>query len=115
MAFDADIAELIRGDLAGREVSEQKMFGGLVFMLRGHMLCGLHPGGAMFRVGKDRTASALGVPGAQQMTMKTRAMPGMITLPAQDARDDVRRRALLALALATVEALPPKVAKPAKG
>ncbi len=115
MAFDTDIAALLRADLAGHDVLEQKMFGGLAFMLNGHMACGLHKGGAMFRIGKDRTAAALAVPGAQPMMMKTRPMPGMIDLPLADARDDARRKALVVLALATVAALPPKVAKPAKG
>ena len=61
MAFDKDIADLLRADLAGHQVAEQKMFGGLAFMLNGHMVCGMHKGGAMFRVGKERTAAALAV------------------------------------------------------
>ncbi len=115
MAFDHDIADLLRADLAGHQVAEQRMFGGLAFMLNGHMVCGMHKGGAMFRVGKERTAAALAVPGAGQMMMKTRTMPGMIDLASAHAHDDARRKCLLTLALAAVAALPPKVAKPAKG
>ncbi|MGB0569002.1 MAG: TfoX/Sxy family protein [Paracoccaceae bacterium] len=33
-------------------ISEKKMFGGLACMYAGHMVCGVHKDGAMFRVGK---------------------------------------------------------------
>jgi hypothetical protein len=54
MAYDLGLAQLLRDDLVGEKISEKKMFGGLAFLLNGHMVCGLHKGGAMFRVGKER-------------------------------------------------------------
>ena len=60
MAYDEGLAELMRGDLAGVPgITEKKMFGGLCFLLDGNMLCGVHKGGGMFRVGKDNEAAAL--------------------------------------------------------
>ncbi|MDZ4088009.1 MAG: TfoX/Sxy family protein [Tabrizicola sp.] len=53
MSFDPGLAQLLRDDLAGEPVTEQKMFGGLCFLSGGHMICGVHRGGTMFRVGKD--------------------------------------------------------------
>ncbi len=54
MAYDEGAAALLRDELVGTgEVREQKMFGGLCFMVNGHMVCGVHKGGGMFRVGKD--------------------------------------------------------------
>ena len=42
MAYDEELAERIRRALAGRQgVSEKKMFGGIAFMLRGNMACGI--------------------------------------------------------------------------
>ena len=59
MAYDEGLAELLRGDVAELgAIAEKKMFGGLCFMLNGNMLCGVHKGGAMFRVGKDNAAEA---------------------------------------------------------
>ena len=108
MAWDEGLAQLMRGDLAGLAVSERKMFGGLAFLLGGHMVCGIHKGGAMFRVGKPNEAAALAVPGAARMTMTGRPMPGMVDCSDDACADDARRGRLMALALGFVRALPPK-------
>ena len=115
MAFDAGLAQLLRDDLAGAPVEEKRMFGGLAFLLDGHMVCGVHTGGAMFRVGKDRHDAALAIPGATPMMFTGRPMSSMVDCSDEACVDDVRRGQLMALALATVRALPPKVAKPGKG
>lgn len=115
MAFDPELAQLLRADLAGLNLEEKKMFGGIAFMLNGHMVCGLHKAGAMFRVGAGQMAAGLSVLGARQMMMTTRPMAGMIDCPTEVAQDEARRSVLMALALATVRHLPPKVAKPRKG
>ncbi len=115
MAFDPELAQILRDDLVGLDVVEKKMFGGLAFLWNGHMVCGLHKGGAMFRVGGGQMAAALAVPGVRKMMMATRPMSGMIDCPPEVASDEARRGALMALALAAVRDLPPKVAKPRKG
>ena len=54
MAYDEELAERIRAALADRrDVSERKMFGGLSFMLRGNMCCGVEKTNLMARVGPD--------------------------------------------------------------
>lgn len=64
MAYDEGLAELLRADLAEIPgIEEKRMFGGLAFMKDGHMLCGVHKGGGMFRVGKPRHAEALAIEG----------------------------------------------------
>jgi TfoX/Sxy family transcriptional regulator of competence genes len=115
MAFDPGLAQLLRDDLADAPFTEQKMFGGLCFLLHGHMICGLHRGGTMYRVGKESYAAALALPGVQPMRMGDRPMAAMVELSPEDSADDSKRGPVLALALATVRALPPKVAKPKKG
>jgi TfoX/Sxy family transcriptional regulator of competence genes len=53
MLYDEKLAERLRHVLADREsVTEQRMFGGLCFLLQGNMLCGVHRERLMFRVGK---------------------------------------------------------------
>jgi len=43
MAYDEQLAARVRALLADREdVSERKMFGGLTFMVGGHMCCGVN-------------------------------------------------------------------------
>lgn len=108
MPWDETLAQNLRGDLRALEIREQKMFGGLAFLHRGHMVCGIHRGGAMFRVGKANEPAALGVAGASRMQMGEREMPGMITASAPAMEDPQARGALIALALDCVTKLPPK-------
>jgi TfoX/Sxy family transcriptional regulator of competence genes len=116
MAWEEGVADLIRSDLAARQIAciEKKMFGGIAFLHRGHMLAGMHRGGAMFRVGKGNEGAACALPGVQMMAMAGRAMPGMVECTAAAASDPATRAALLDIAVRFVATLPDKVAKPAK-
>ena len=109
MAYDEGLAEILRGDLAETAgVSEKKMFGGLCFLLNGNMLCGVHQGGGMFRVGKDNEAAAMDVDGAGPMTFTGRKMGGMVDVTDNLLADDARRGQVMALAMDFVGALPAK-------
>jgi len=109
MAYDEGLAELIRSDLADRQgVEEKRMFGGLCFMLDGHMLCGVHQGGGMFRVGKDRHDTATQIPGVSDMAFTGRKMGGMVDVSDEAMADDDRRAQLMALAMVNVDGLPPR-------
>ena len=114
MAYDEGLAQLLRDDLGDAAFTEQKMFGGLAFLIGGNMVCGVHKGGAMFRVGKERMDQALTLQGVAQMAMAGRAMTGMAECPPEVLAQDATRGALMALALDCVRALPPKVAKAPK-
>jgi hypothetical protein len=115
MAYDSGLAQLLRDDLASLPVVEKKMFGGLAFLLGGHMVCGVHKGGAMFRVGRAQYDQALAIDGVTPMMFTNRPMVGMVDCSDGACADDDRRGRLMALSLTTVQALPPKVAKPRKG
>ena len=109
MAYDEGLAELLRdslGDLPG--LTEKKMFGGLGFMQHGNMICGVHSGGAMFRVGKDAEARALAIDGASPMAFTGRKMGGMIEVTDDALADDEKRAQWVRLALDFVATLPPK-------
>lgn len=108
MPWDEGLAQLMRDDLAAEPVAEKKMFGGLAFLLHGHMVCGIHKGGAMFRVGKPNEAEALAIPGVSPMIFTGRPMTGMVDCSDEACADDTRRSRLIALALGFVRALPPK-------
>lgn len=113
MAYDPGMADQMRedlhrigGDLPG--LTERRMFGGLCFLLNGNMVCGVHAGGAMFRVGKEREAGALAVPGAAPLSFTGRPMGGMVETDDAGFADDDARGQLTALALAHAQSLPPK-------
>jgi TfoX/Sxy family transcriptional regulator of competence genes len=114
MAYDPGLAQTLRDALSDLPITEKKMFGGLAFLLHGHMVCGVHKGGAMMRVGKDHYAKALTLQGVTPMMFTGKPMVAMVDVADASVEDDGIRGQLLAMALATVRALPPKVAKPAK-
>lgn len=114
MAYDPGLAQTLRDALADHPITEKKMFGGLAFLLNGHMVCGVHKGGAMVRVGKDRYAAALALKGVTPMMFTGKPMVAMVDVADATVADDGLRSQILGMALATVLALPPKVAKPPK-
>jgi TfoX/Sxy family transcriptional regulator of competence genes len=102
------LAGRMRKALAGRRgVTEKKMFGGVCFLLKGNMLCGMGEDKFMFRVGKDRDAAALARPGAKPMDITGRVMKGFVWV--DPARCDARAlRRWIAMADAYVGMLPEK-------
>ena len=84
MPYDEKLAKRLRVVLASRAgVAEKKMFGGICWMFRGHMLCGVEVGRFMFRVGKDRDAEALAKPGATPMDITGKPMKGFVWVDAK--------------------------------
>lgn len=109
MAYDAGLAQILRDDLADTAgVTEKKMFGGICFLLNGNMLCGVHQGGGMFRVGKANETAALEIEGASEMMFTGRPMGGLVDVTEDCLVSDARRAALMALAMDFVAALPSK-------
>ena len=55
MAYDERLAARVRALLADRtDVTEQKMFGGLTFMVAGHMCCGVNGDELIVRLDPDQ-------------------------------------------------------------
>ncbi len=111
MAYDEGLAQLLRDDLAGEPVTETKMFGGLCFLRAGHMVCGVHRGGVMVRVGKPNQDAAMAIPGVSPMMFTGRPMAGMVDVSDEASVDDARRARLIGMALDFARGLPPKKAK----
>ena len=109
MAYDEGLASLMREALENEPgYSEKKMFGGLCFLLHGHMVAGVHKGGGMFRVGKAAEPQARAIDGAGPMDFTGRPMGGMVNATDDLMVDDARRTVLLGLALTHAKSLPPK-------
>ena len=84
------LAERIR-TLLGDDprVTEKNMFGGLTFLLNGHILVGTKKDGRiLLSVGKDNNEAALGRPGATQMVHNNRAMTGFVWVGPDAIEDD---------------------------
>lgn len=115
MAFDQIFASRVREVLSSRnDVTEKKMFGGLCFMVRGHMCCGIDKANFMLRVGPDQYEKVLAQKHARPMDFTGRPLKGFVYVAPEGlkAKRDLTR--WLGLGLDFVESLPRKVAKKRK-
>jgi len=79
VAYNEVLADQIRAALAGRQdITERKMFGGIAFMMRGNMFCGVMKDNLMVRVGPEHHEEALAQPYARPMDFTGRPLKGMI-------------------------------------
>jgi TfoX N-terminal domain len=94
MPYDQELADRIR-EVLGREVdlSEKRMFGGLAFLIGGHMaVAASGQGGVLVRVDPAQSDRLVATTNAQLMEMRGRQMQGWLRV----ARDDVRTKRQLA-------------------
>jgi len=79
MAYDEETAERVRGALGKRpDIAEKRMFGGIAFLVRGNMCCGVIGDRLMLRVGPEGYEAALSRPHAKEMDFTGRPMKGLI-------------------------------------
>jgi len=80
MAYDEELANRIRELIAGESgVSEQRMFGGLAFLIGGNMSVAVSgQGGLMVRVEPDETDALVAKPHARPFVMRGREMKGWL-------------------------------------
>jgi TfoX/Sxy family transcriptional regulator of competence genes len=110
MAYDEALAARIREHVAGEPVQERKMFGGLAFLLGGHMAVSASgQGGLMVRVDPGETATLLAEPGAEPFEMGGRgAMKGWLRVSSGAVVDDEVLARWVDRGLAYAGSLPPK-------
>lgn len=108
MAYDETLADRVRDVLDEEDgVTERKMFGGLAFIVRGHMACGIVGDDLMLRLGADAAEQALERPQVRPMDFTGRPMAGMVFVGAEGLRGAALRR-WVDKAVGFVESLPPK-------
>ena len=109
MAFDETLAGRIRSVLKRRrDVVEKRMFGGIAFMVRGHMCCGVVGPSLMIRVDPEQEAEFLQEPAARPMDFTGRPMRGFLFIDPTGTRDAASLRNWIGRATAHVETKPRK-------
>ena len=79
MAYDEGLAQRIRDVLGERPgLVEKKMFGGIGFMVRGNMACGVHKDALIVRVGPEGYEEALAKPHTKPFDITGRPMKGWV-------------------------------------
>ncbi len=113
MSYDATLARRIRDALPPTaEIEERKMFGGLCFLWRGHMICGIVGDSLMARVGAEAHDAALGEPHVRPMDFTGRPMRGMVYVDPPGIADDAALGRWVLLGIEHARSLPPKTTAP---
>lgn len=109
MAFDLELATRIRRALSGTAgLSERTMFGGLCFMVHGHMCAGIVGSTLMVRVGAEGQAEALAQPHVRPMDFTGRPMTGMVFVDPPALATDTMLDAWVRRGASFTATLPPK-------
>jgi TfoX/Sxy family transcriptional regulator of competence genes len=112
VAYDEDLANRIRELMAGEEdLTERSMFGGLAFLISGHMsVSASGRGGLLVRVDPAQTESLLAKPHAEPFEMRGRVMDGWIRVPAKGVATKRQLQRWVARGAGYARRLPPKSA-----
>jgi TfoX/Sxy family transcriptional regulator of competence genes len=110
VAYDQDLANRIRGLIAGDlDVTEQRMFGGLAFLVGGNMsVAASGQGGLMVRVDPEDTDALLAKPHARPFEMRGRPMRGWLRVEAEGVRTKRQLEPWVKRGVAYARSLPSK-------
>lgn len=112
MAYNERLAERIRGYFKRRKgLEEKRMFGGLCFMLNGHMCCGIETDRLMVRVLSDRYEALIKKPHAREMDLTGKPLKGFLFISEAGYRTAAGLTRWLDEGVMFVKAKPPKKRK----
>ena len=110
--FEQRIAEALKAQ--GAKPEHKKMFGGVAFMVNGHMSVGItNKGDFMVRAAPGRYDALLEEPGVRVMEFTGRPMKGFLFVEPEVVNDQKGLAKWVRLSLDHVRTLPPIVAKKA--
>jgi TfoX N-terminal domain len=109
MAYSEDLAARLRRRLARRAgVAERRMFGGVGFLLNGHLLVGVWKDSLVARLGPDEGEAALREPHVRPFDVTGRPMRGWVLVHPPGIGDDALLAGWVGRAWAFVGTLPAK-------
>ena len=112
MAYDENLARRIRGALPRKAgISERKMFGGIAFLLRGHMFIGITNDSLMARVGPAEYDGALAMEHVREMDFTGKPMRGYVFVSSKGLKDAAALKFWVEQCISFASTLPPKKKK----
>lgn len=110
MAYDEDLANRIRELIAAEDgVTEQKMFGGLAFLINGNMsVAASGQGGLLLRVQPEETDALAAKPHAAPFEMRGREMQGWLRVAAEGVKTKEQLQRWVRRGVDYARTLPPK-------
>lgn len=109
MPYEERLAERIRAVLSGWSgVEERRMFGGIAFLLRGNMCCGVTNDLLVLWLGTQGAELALSARHTREMDFTGKPMKGMVYVEPEGSRTEAELRGWLEQAVQFVQTLPEK-------
>jgi len=110
MAYDVELADRIRALVQAEPgLTEQRMFGGLAFLIQGNMAVGASgQGGLLLRVDPAATESLISEPHVRRFEMRGREMDGWLRIDAEAVASDDDLRAWVSHGVTYARSLRPK-------
>ena len=110
MAYDEELASRIREQVAGEPgLTEQKMFGGLAFLIGGNMaIAASGEGGVLVRADPEESDRLVEMTSARVMEMRGKHMRGWLRVEAEDVRTKRQLAKWVELGTAYARSLPAK-------
>jgi TfoX/Sxy family transcriptional regulator of competence genes len=113
MAYDLGLADRIRSIVERRGTFvERKMFGGVAFMVNGHMCCGVVKNDLVLRLSEEQAAASLRQPHARPMDFSGKPMKSMIYVSPLGMDSDEALETWVDSALSYVRSVPAKGVRP---
>ncbi len=114
MAYDDDLAERIRELLIEEPgVTETKMFGGLAFLIGGHLaIAASREGGVLVHVDPTTSDGLVARTGARVAVMRGRSMDGWLRVDIDNLRTKRQLAAWVSRGAGYARSMPPKERKP---
>jgi TfoX/Sxy family transcriptional regulator of competence genes len=112
MAYDEVLAQRIRATLRRKPgIAEKKMFGGIAFLLHGHMFVGISGNALMARIGPAEHDRAMAMEHVRAMDFTGKPMRGYVYIDAPGVKDETVLKSWIQKCVSFVSTLPPKAGK----
>lgn len=110
MTYDDELAQRVRDLLADEpDVTEKRMFGGLAFLVAGHMAVVVsRADGLMLRCDREDTDALVAEPFARPMEMRGKELRGWLRVDAEGIGTDQELRSWVEPAVGHARSLPAK-------
>jgi len=109
VAYSESLALRTRDALARkRNIEEKRMFGGVGFLMNGHILVGVWKQSLVVRLGEPQASESLREPHVGEFDITGRAMKGWVLVGPEGLEGDDQLAGWIQKALRFVRTLPPK-------
>jgi TfoX/Sxy family transcriptional regulator of competence genes len=109
MPYNKDIEARINRFVSDwKDTLQKNMFGGVCYLLKGNMFCGVYKDSLILRLGEDRAKRALTMPSVRPFDITGKPMKGWVMVGQDGFRSDEDLERWLAEAREFAGQLPPK-------